>query len=170
MSEQPPSASEPRASRTTKPAGYWEPHPLPWGWAESRLVEARNYWIASVGASGAPHARPVWGAWVDGALCFSSGSRIVTNIEAEPRVTAHLDSGDEAVILEGTAEALSDAEAIRGFIEAFNPKYHWDFTPESAGAVIAVRPRVVFGWVSDPSGQDGGALFSASGTRWDFGG
>jgi hypothetical protein len=56
---------EPRASRPTQPAGYWDSRPLPWQWARQRLVDARNYWIATVSSENRAHTRPVWGVWLD---------------------------------------------------------------------------------------------------------
>ena len=41
--------------------------------------------------------RPVWGVWLDGAVWFSSGSRIATHLERDPRASITLDDGDRAV-------------------------------------------------------------------------
>ena len=150
------------------PGGYLEPKLLPWSWAESRLVESRNYWITSVSPSGAPHARPVWGVWLEGGFFFSSGSRIRANLERDPSVSVNLESGDECVILEGTAAPLDDAARIRPVVSAFNEKYHWNMEGKP-GEFFEVRPRVAFGWLCDGSGRDGGALFSQTATRWRFG-
>src|SRR6202023_1520295 len=43
-----------------------------WADAEQHLNRSRTYWIVSVRASGRPHAMPVWGVWLDGALQFST--------------------------------------------------------------------------------------------------
>ena len=69
------------------PGGYLAPKLLAWPWAEARLSESRNYWISTAAKDGAPHARPVWGVWLEGLLYFSSGSRIRTHLEREPRVS-----------------------------------------------------------------------------------
>src|SRR5579884_2390097 len=59
-------AAEPSASRPDIP-GYGVPEGdegvLPWSHVVARLAEARNYWVATVGANGRPHAVPVWGIW-----------------------------------------------------------------------------------------------------------
>jgi hypothetical protein len=46
--------------------------------------------------------------WVDGALCFggSPETRWVRNLMANRSISVHLSSEAEAIILEGTAEAL----------------------------------------------------------------
>ena len=48
---------------------------LPWSWAQARLRDARNYWVASTGPDGAPHLAAVWAVWFDGAVVFSTGGR-----------------------------------------------------------------------------------------------
>jgi hypothetical protein len=160
--------AEPKASRPTSPASYWRSRPLPWAWARQRLIDARNYWVVSVLPDGRPHSRPVWGVWSDEQLYFDTGSRIGANLMVNPEVTVHLESGDEVVILEGTVERVTDVEEGHRFAAAYNPKYHGELT-EPPGALFVVRPRVAFGWVSDPTGLDGpGAIFASTGTRWDF--
>ena len=57
------------------PAAYGTPGGpdsfLPWGYIEERIRAASNYWLTTVGPNARPHARPVDGVWVGGALCFS---------------------------------------------------------------------------------------------------
>ena len=65
--------SEPKASRPHVP-GYGIPKTpkgmLPWSFVDERMRKSLNYWICTTCADGRPHARPVWGVWVDGAFCF----------------------------------------------------------------------------------------------------
>lgn len=154
-----------RSERPTMPAGYLDSMTLAWPWAESRLVASRNYWIASVLPSGRPYARPVWGVWQDDGLYFSSGSRIRTNLERDPEVSVNLESGDECVIVEGTASSVADEVVAKRIARAYNEKYCWNMKP-APGEFLRIEPRVVFGWLCDGSGRDGGALFSRSATRW----
>lgn len=159
-----------RSPRTERPriaGGYLSPKLLAWPWAEARLVESRNYWVTTVTARGAPHARPVWGVWLEDRFYFSSGSRIRRNLERCSDVGVNLESGDECVILEGVAASLDREDAIQRVTEAYNAKYHWNLEPKP-GEFFEVRPRVVFGWLCDGSGRDGGALFSQTATRWLF--
>ncbi|HSJ98265.1 MAG TPA: pyridoxamine 5'-phosphate oxidase family protein [Myxococcota bacterium] len=157
----------PAADRPSIPGGYLEPKLLAWPWAEERLVRSRNYWVATTTAAGAPHARPVWGVWLDARLYFSSGSRIRRHLEARSAVSAHLESGDECVIVEGTASLLVAPDLAARVTAAYNEKYRWALEPRP-GEFFEVRPRVVFGWLCDGSGLDGGALFSQTATRWRF--
>lgn len=147
--------------------GYLAPKLLAWPWAEVRLTESRNYWVATVARNGTPHARPVWGVWLDGCFYFSSGSRIRAHLEHGSAVSVNLESGDECLILEGAAAPLHDEALIRRVVAAYDDKYHWTMEAQP-GVFLEVRPRVVFGWLSDGSGRDGGALFSQSATRWVF--
>jgi hypothetical protein len=157
----------PRAGRPRIPGGYLAEKLLAWPWAEVRLAESRNYWIATTAKGGAPHARPVWGVWLEGRFYFSTGSRIRTHLAREPRVSVNLESGDECVILEGVAAPLHDADRTRRVADLYNAKYHWNLEPKP-GEFFEVRPSVVFGWLCDGSGRDAGALFSQTATRWHF--
>ena len=159
----------PEPSRPRMFGSYPHPGMLPWRWAEERLIAAANYWIATTRPDGRPHCRPVWGVWLDGMLYFSTGSLIDANLAANPEITVHLESGDEAVIVEGVAELERDVAIWRRFAEVYNLKYHWDFSPERIfGGFWRVRPRLAFGWLSDPTGLDHGAVFGGTATRWSF--
>jgi hypothetical protein len=128
---------------------------LPWAWAKQRLAAARNYWIATTRPDGRPHCRPVWGVWLADGFWFSTGSLARRNLAANPQITVHLESGDEALIVEAVAAAITGAEKLQPFLAAYNAKYGWDLfatddgVADSAGAAgpaYRVRPRVVFGW------------------------
>lgn len=137
---------------------------LGWEWATERLGRSRNYWISSTRPDGRPHAAPVWGVWLDGALFFGTGpgSRKGRNLTANPEVVAHLESGDEVVILEGAAERVEDAALLRRVGEVYAAKYDFDPTGggEEPAPMYAVRPRVAYGWLE----RD----FPATATRWRF--
>lgn len=74
---------------------------VPWAWAEERLRDAHNYWLATAG----PHASPIWAVVRDDGIVFSCGatSRKARALARDPRVVLHLESGAEVVIVEGTA-------------------------------------------------------------------
>jgi hypothetical protein len=56
---------------------------MPWTWAEERLGESHNYWIATSRPDGRPHLMVIWGLWLDGVFYFSTGgqSRKARNLE-----------------------------------------------------------------------------------------
>src|SRR5205823_14030916 len=88
---------EPSSVRPVRfPAAYGPPGGpdslLPWSYVEERLRAAANYWITTVGPPARPHALPVDGVWVD----------------ANPSISLHRSSEAEAIILEGTAAAVTD--------------------------------------------------------------
>jgi len=93
---------EPSSVRPVRfPAAYGQPGGpdslLPWSYVEERLRAAANYWITTVGPPARPHARPVDGVWVGGALCFggSPETRWVRNLIANPSISVHLSSEAE---------------------------------------------------------------------------
>src|SRR5438093_13003741 len=96
------------------PAAYGTPGGpdslLAWTYVEKRIQAASNYWITTVGPDARPHARPVDGVWVDGALCFggSPETRWVRNLMANPSISAHLSSEAEAIMLEGSADYVTE--------------------------------------------------------------
>jgi hypothetical protein len=158
---------EPRADRPDMPEGYLGGAPLPWSWAEQQLVGARNYWVTTIASSGRPHVRPVWGIWRDDAVQFSTGARHAENIARDPRVTVNLDSGDDCVIVEGTAEATTDVEMRGAFATDYSAKYEWEMTVDFVDVLYVVRPRIVLGWIA-MSIAPGATLFAATATRWRF--
>jgi len=158
---------EPIGGRPDMPEGYLGAAPLPWKWAEEQLVNARNYWITTIGPSGRPHVRPVWGVWLDDTVQFSTGARHGTNIARDPRVTVNLDDGDECVIIEGTATAVTDEKVRKKFADAYAPKYQWEMTLDFVDVVYVVKPEVAFGWFAHDIAQ-GATLFEATSTRWRF--
>jgi nitroimidazol reductase NimA-like FMN-containing flavoprotein (pyridoxamine 5'-phosphate oxidase superfamily) len=140
---------------------------LPWDWAVERLTKSRNYWVATTCPDGRPHCVPVWGLWLDGAFYFSSGakSRKARNLSTNPNCVVCPEDGVQAISLEGVAEKITDAAAIRRFAEAYNPKYEWDLKVETVldlGPIFAVRPRKVIGVDATPG------EFQGSATRWQF--
>src|SRR5215831_17368216 len=128
---------EPSSARPVRfPAAYGTPGGpdtlLPWSYVEERLRAAANYWIATVGPNARPHARPVDGVWVAGALCFggSPETRWVRNLMLNRVITVHLSSEAEAIILEGDAEYVTDpAHPLAApMLAAFKTKYPQDFS------------------------------------------
>lgn len=120
---------EPKVTRPQFPKGYVD-HPVSqvtWEYVEKRLSEARNYWMCSVRPDGRPHAVPRWGVFIDDKVYYdgSSETRHALNLRKNPHVTLHLESGDEAVILEGTAgPAGRPAPELAGRIaQAYRNKY-----------------------------------------------
>lgn len=164
--------SQPLAGRPHMP-GYGIAGPeagtglLPWSWAVERLTGSHDYWLATVGPEGHPHVMPVWGVWHDGGVWFSSGlrSRKARNLAAQPACTLTTDDAQQPVVVEGTAERVTDPDRLRAFAAAVDAKYDTDYGVEfydpAVNGVWRVAPAWAFGLVQDD--------FSGSPTRWTFG-
>jgi hypothetical protein len=138
-----------------------------WSWALDRLEKSHNYWIATSRSDGQPHLMLVWGIWWQDAFWFSTGPRTrkARNLAGNPRCVISTEKADEAVILEGTAQIVSDRTIWKHLIEIYNGKYGGDVGPllESSGSLIfRVAPVTVFG--QDEHAQN----FTEAATRWTF--
>jgi hypothetical protein len=138
---------------------------LSWSYVEERLRAASNYWMTTVGPDARPHARPVDGVWVDGALCFggSPQTRWVRNLTSNPAISVHLSSEAEAIILEGTAEYVTDPShpLAAPSLAASKEKYPQYFSSESPFRPFwALRPSTAFAWTLEG--------FPRGATRWRF--
>ena len=137
---------------------------LPWRWAEERLTSSRNYWVVSLWPDGRPHAMPVWGLWHEGALWFSSskGSRKARNLAADPRCVVTTEDAADPVVMEGSAELVTEPEALATILALENAKYDTNYTIElldpDVNCVYRVRPRWAFGLRHGD--------FTGSPTRW----
>lgn len=138
---------------------------LPWSHATQRLVAARNYWVVTCDPRGRPHAVPVWGVWLTEALFFSTAptTRTARNLAVIPQASVHLESGDDVVILEGTARFVQPLppSVSTTIDDAMAAKY--GYRPSESGespeqGMFVFTPRVAFAWTS----------FPADATRWTF--
>ena len=166
---QPTSAAAPRF-----PEGYGVPgsegetgERIEWSYVEEKLRAAANYWLTTVSPSGRPHARPVDGVWVDGALCFGGApdTRWSRNLQANPTASVNLSSEAEAIILEGTVEAVTDpghplAVASTPATREKYPQYAEAGLLTEFHPFWALRPRRAYAWSLEG--------FPNRATRWDF--
>ena len=69
---------------------YSDPAAAAVSWPETCeiLESAELYWISTVRPDGRPHVTPVVAAWIDGAVCFSTGAgeQKFANLRANPHV------------------------------------------------------------------------------------
>jgi hypothetical protein len=132
---------------------------LPWERVEGWLVASRNYWICTTRPDGRPHAKPVWGVWLDEAVMWGTSPESVSarNLAANPAVCVHLESGDEAAILEGEFALEEDPGLIGRFIAAYKDKYDHQL---DVPAAFALRPRTCLSWLE--------ADYPTTATRWVF--
>jgi nitroimidazol reductase NimA-like FMN-containing flavoprotein (pyridoxamine 5'-phosphate oxidase superfamily) len=148
----------PQVMRPHFPKGYVD-NPkrlLAWEEVERELVEARHYWLCSVRPDGRPHAVPRWAVWVDGRIYYdgSPETRHARNIAHNPNVSVHLESGERAVILEGTSKEMKPAQELALRIaQEYGVKYaKLGYAPQpdswDAGGLFAITPQQVIAWTS----------------------
>jgi len=138
-----------------------------WTWALERLEKSHNYWIATTRPGGRPHLMLVWGVWWEDAFWFSTGpnTRKAKNIAVHGYCSIGTEHADEAVILEGIPQEITDRSVWKRLAAVYNKKYGGDVEPlllASGGKVYRVEPQTAFG-------QDEHAPnFAESVTRWRF--
>ena len=134
---------------------------LDWAWADERLAVSRNYWIGTADEDGRPRVIPVWGVWIDDSVVFGTNvrSRKAQNLDRDPRVVVHLESGDEAVILEGDVDRIEATEEIA---DAFSAKYDWRPDPGADDSTrwYRLRPKLAQAWLETD--------YPKTATRFDF--
>jgi nitroimidazol reductase NimA-like FMN-containing flavoprotein (pyridoxamine 5'-phosphate oxidase superfamily) len=151
---------------------------IPWADARVRLSDSRFYWLATTGADGAPHVRPVLAVWVDGALHSTSSPTAVKarNLERSPNCSVTVRTDDLDLVLEGRATKVVDEPTLRQVGEVYIEKYEWPVTVRDGafdapyGAPTAGPPPyelyridadVVFGFGTDDA-------LGPRTTRWRF--
>lgn len=171
MPEEPSTGIEPVPSRPHMP-GYGLPESteglMPWSWAEQRLEESHNYWLATARPDGRPHLMIVWGLWHRRVFYFSTGSRSqkARNLEGNAHCVIGSEQADEAVIVEGTAERVREVDQLKELLSLYQRKYAYDMSAMQEDIlglrepIFAVRPSVAFGLDEKATLQ--------SATRWRF--
>ena len=149
----------PKISRPNFPPGYVESptSTVSWELVEQRLEKAKNYWLCSVYPDGRPHVIPRWAVYVDGKIYYdgSPETRHARNIAKNPQVSLHLESGDQALIVEGTAiEAGKPSPELAAKIAAaYCAKYtQFGYSPKpdqwNEGGLFVFTPRKVLTWTN----------------------
>ena len=154
----------PKASRPVIPAAYGVPKSrdgmLPWSHVTDRMAAPRNYWVATTRPDGRPHVVPVWGVWLDDTF-FHGGAgdtRKARNLEENPHVAVHLESGDDVVIIEGTVEKLTEETADPDLLNRIDDAYEEKYGMRHGTPVWRLCPTKALSWTDD--------LTTA--TRWTF--
>lgn len=127
------------------------------------IRDARNWWVATVSATGRPHAVPVWGLVIDDHMLFSIGPSSIKarNLAANDRLVVHLESGDDVVIVEAATRLVGADELPAGFVDAYEAKYGFRPDPTEEGYMtVEVLPTKIMAWDE--------AHFAETGVRWRF--
>ena len=147
----------PKISRPVFPKGYADKPAsyVSWEWVAAQLTESKHYWLCSVRPNGRPHVVPRWGVFINNKLYYdgSTETRHARNILENPHITLNLESGEKAIIMEGTtrpaekptpqfaqtlAAAISQKYAALGYSPEPN---QWD-----EGGLYVFTPRQCITW------------------------
>jgi len=156
---------EPLAGRPDLPKDYGIPEDnetlVVWSDVRGWLEQTKVFWIGTTWPDGRPHANPIWGAWVDDKFFFdgSPKTRWGRNLAANPGIVVHIESGEVAVMIEGSVEeVVPDQELHKKIVASYRSRY--DYAPEEGALMYAATPKVAFAWDNFPK----------SVTRFKFGG
>lgn len=167
-----------------------EPKTTPWTVARKRIAnreDGQANWLATVRPDGRPHLMPLIAVWIDGAFHFvaGEGTRKARNLAADGRCVIAMSSFELPsidIVVEGHAEPLSDADAVRDAADVFK-KNGWPleargvevFGPNAPTAgpppyrIFRMIPSTAFGL----PGQFGMEKLDKEDlpkpTRWEFG-
>ena len=107
---------------------------LTWSEICERFDGVRNWWIATSGPDG-PHSVPVWGVVIKQTLYFygqPDGVR-TRNLQADQRMVAHLESGENVLILHGRAltanRKIDDADVVSSYAAKYDSPSDLEYLP-----------------------------------------
>ena len=143
-------------TRPEFPDGYAD-HPktyLTWDWVAARLTESLHYWLCTVRPDGRPHVVPRWCVYLDGKIYYdgSPDTRHARNLEHNPQTALHLESGQEAIILEGISKTAPKPDSALGqtLAQAYQKYAPLGYTPGPAswdnGGLFVFMPRQCIAW------------------------
>jgi hypothetical protein len=114
---------------------------------------------------------PVWGAWLDDCLWFSTDqtSRKARNLQADPRCVVTTDNALEPVVLEGMAGLITNRSEVVRFTDVVHRKYSAEWLDDvytvdffdaglGGGATYRITPTSIFALQQSE--------FTTSPTRW----
>jgi hypothetical protein len=128
---------------------------VPWEYVEQQLADSLHYWMCSVRPDGRPHVVPRWAVYVEGRVYYdgSPETRHARNVAENPNVALHLESGEKALIAEGTCRAAGKPSAALAekLVAAYRAKYAaLGYAPEPTqwdeGGLYEFIPRKVLAW------------------------
>jgi hypothetical protein len=112
---------------------------LEWDEVADRFGAAQNWWVSTSSQELGPHAVPVWGVALDGALAFygEESSRRSRNLAADPRVVLHLESGADVLIVHALARDVGPAHthprACALYAEKYSHPSDAEWLPDAPG-------------------------------------
>lgn len=121
---------------TDAPAGA---APLDWNEVAQLFAAERWYWVATAGAEGHPHIRPVLAVYLDERVYSTTNPAARKGRDLRRRPTAALAARAPAidVVLEGTVSWVEDRAGLQRVGDAYREKYGWPVTVTADGAFDA---------------------------------
>jgi hypothetical protein len=161
--------------------GFSQPDatPTPWAVGLEQIIDADTFWLSTVRPDGRPHVTPLIAVWHGDAIWFTTGpdERKAKNLAENSSCAlttgrSDLVDGGLDIVLEGTAEQVTNEAELEPIAEAFAAKYGteiWNFVVrdgafsdrDMGGRTIVFRVQPVRGL-----GFRKGETFSQ--TTWSF--
>src|SRR6266498_2436081 len=126
-----------------------------WDWVAAQLTESKHYWLCSVYPNGKPHVVPRWCVFLDGKVYYdgSPETRHSRNIQLNPDISVHLESGAQPIILYGTSTASGkpSSELGKKLSQEYKKKYkELGYAPKpnswDGGGLYVFTPRECLTW------------------------
>jgi hypothetical protein len=104
---------------------------------EAGAHNSRTTWLVTVNEDGAPHVTAVGALWFDGAYWFQTGrgTHKHHNVERDPRCSVAVSVKDADVVVDGTAERVTDPDTIARAAKAWADQ-GWPAEPDETGTGI----------------------------------
>ena len=136
----------------TNLADLYDLPPLDWAPIEARLEDGlpqapgtggpdrHTCWLATINPDGSPHVTGVGGFWADGTFWFVTGerSRKGRNLARDPRCTFSVAAHEFDLVVEGTAQQVTDPAAVAGIAERAAAD-GWPARVDDSGAAITAE-------------------------------
>jgi nitroimidazol reductase NimA-like FMN-containing flavoprotein (pyridoxamine 5'-phosphate oxidase superfamily) len=101
--------------------------PTPWPTALAELSGADDFWLGTVSPDGMPHVVPLLAVVVNDDLHFSAGDRTrkARNLAEDPRCVLTTNGVNLDLVVEGSAEVVSDEAVLHRVADEYTAKYDW---------------------------------------------
>ena len=120
-------------------------------------MASRNYWICTTRLDGRPHAKPVWGAWIDDRALWSTGDQSVDRAQPGRQPGRGRARGERRRDRDprGDVRVRARRGLIARFVEVYADKY--DIRLELA-EIYGLRPDTCLAWTEADYPEHGHAL------------
>jgi PPOX class probable F420-dependent enzyme len=95
-------------------------------------------WLTTINADGSPHVTAVGPVWDGNTFWFQTGdqTRKAKNLVRDPRCAVSLGMDGHDVVVEGTAEKVTDPDDVARIAEIWATRGGWPVTPDDEGTGI----------------------------------